>query len=415
MALVRVSITGATEQIVQAAGGQSITSMKKMNIIFAHMEPAQADALAAKGYGVKAVGGITAHVGPPVPVPIGAAVNEPEDLSATLGFNEFRAMVTPALFGKFFNVAILDTGIMKTHEKLNTIQQNVIYEKDYTGSPSATDVFDHGTGVAGVVCAVAPQCGILNMKVVNDVGVGTEEEIVLALDDIIDMYDRQDSLTPCVINMSLGGADDGDPDNIMRIACREAASRGIWLTAAAGNTGPNASSIMMPGVEPVVCAVGSMELGTLAVSSYSSRGPSSEGVIKPDVMMFGSNINLASAVGNSSYVVKSGTSFACPFVSGLMLLTFEGIVRKATARGYLANMIKGDLTLPKMDYVIDSLLPATCIKPEGAQAGKDNEYGYGLVYGPLVKDQFTQQAVSTTAVVEGFMPIMMIGMLAGMV
>lgn len=408
----RYSIKNATEQQVKQSGGQNLRVLKSMKVVYADLTPEQAKILERAGCKVQPIADVSSFSGlesisvgqiapPPIPTitPAGPTLTPAEVVEAT-GFNEFWTMCNPPLVGKWFNVALIDTGIRKTHEALG----DVVYEKDYTTDGNTDDGFNHGTGVASIIHAVAPMAGILNLKVIDSLGNGTDELVAAALDDIITMYDNQDPLTPCIINMSVGGPDDLDPENIMREACREAAARGIWLFAAAGNYGPVGTTITMPANEGCVCAVGSINYDPFIVADYSSRGPTPEGLIKPDVCMFGSNMKLASSAGDDSYATKSGTSFSCPYVAGLGCLVFEGIVRGAEAQGFLSNLLTGSMILPKMDYVIGSMMPQICIKPDDVDLDKDNFYGYGLAFGPLAKAQFAAQASNMVDAMKAAMP-----------
>jgi serine protease AprX len=128
--------------------------------------------------------------------------------------------------------------------------------------------------------------------------------------------------------------------------------------------------------------------------------------------MFGSNMRLASSTGDNSYVTKSGTSFACPYVAGLGCLVFEGIVRGAEAQGFLSNLLTGSMILPKMDYVIGNMMPQICVKPDDVDLDKDNFYGYGLAFGPLAKAQFAAQANNMVDAMKIAMPAFMMSAFA---
>jgi serine protease AprX len=63
-------------------------------------------------------------------------------------FYLLRSYFNPPLTGTGLTVAVLDSGVRKTHQSL---RNKVIYEANFTDSPSADDVFGHGTQVAFLV------------------------------------------------------------------------------------------------------------------------------------------------------------------------------------------------------------------------------------------------------------------------
>ena len=63
-------------------------------------------------------------------------------------FYLLRSYFTPPLTGTGLTVAVLDSGVRKTHQSL---RNKVVYEVNFTDSPSPDDVFGHGTQVAFVV------------------------------------------------------------------------------------------------------------------------------------------------------------------------------------------------------------------------------------------------------------------------
>ena len=141
-------------------------------------------------------------------------------------FYLLRSYFTPPLTGTGLTVAVLDSGIRKSHQSL---QSKVVYEANFTDSPTTEDIFGHGTQVAFVVAGgmhalgekagVSPGASIFNAKVINDEGVGTDESIILGIDRVCDLAEAArkgglwptDEMYPNVINLSLGAEDDGDP------------------------------------------------------------------------------------------------------------------------------------------------------------------------------------------------------------
>jgi len=92
-------------------------------------------------------------------------------------FFDFRTMFNPPVTGAGFTIAVLDSGIRKTHLGL---KDKLVYEVNLSDAPSAEDVFDHGTGVAYIAAGgkhgvgedsgMAPGARLMNIKVINDNG-----------------------------------------------------------------------------------------------------------------------------------------------------------------------------------------------------------------------------------------------------
>ena len=411
----RYAIMGANVQQVKDAGGTDIQETRRTGIIFATLTSQQVERLRSLGCRVNQVGKVGAPVLPPIvapPVPVAAVPTySPEYLVWAAGMEELRAITRPPLYGSGFNLAIIDSGIRETHEKING---RVVYRKNFT-SALMHDGFNHGTNVCSVALALAPLCNILNLKVLDDKGSGTEEDVVLAVDHCIDLHDSEPDIAPSVINLSLGAPDDGNPDNPMRVACRAAIEKGIWVIAAAGNMGPAPQSLMTPACERYVFAVGSAKYEPFVVSDFSSRGPSFEGLAKPDAIMFGEDIVMASSASDTATIAKSGTSFATPFCSGMAIIYHEGAYRQAVVSRRLMELPYepgGAIYYISVEELVDTYLPLLCVKPQGVLAGKDYDYGYGLPYGPFVAQAVGLiPAVDISAMLTPVVVIAMLGMI----
>ena len=310
------------------------------------------------------------------------------------------------------------TGEEVTHEQLGG---RVIYQKNYTADPPG-DGLDHDTGIASIIVTTVPKCNILDMKVLNSKGYGTEEQVVLAIDDLISMHEAQSEFSPHVINLSLGGSDTGNPNEPMRAICREATARGIFIFASAGNGGPASKTITSPACENSVFAVGSVdpilsddEIVSFAISNFSSRGPTMEGLIKPDGVFFGRDIIMASSASDVATVAKSGTSFSTPFASGGTVLLLEGEKywggRAAPSWWFMIS--PAILPYPMTpEGLIDNFMPLVGVKPRGEVTAKENSYGYGLPYGPMILQYLgIRPAIDISAMLTPVLAIAMLGMI----
>ncbi len=298
-------------------------------------------------------------------------------------FYMLRSYFSPPLTGTGLTVAVLDTGVRKTHQSL---RNKVVYEANFTDSPSADDVFGHGTQVAFVVAGgmhalgekagVSPGASVMNIKVINDEGLGNDQDIVLGIDRVCELAEAArkkglwptDEAYPNVINLSLGGEDDGDPDNPVRAACRQASiDYGLDVIAAAGNSGPKMTTVMLPACDPEVTAVGAIEsTGELSIWEKSSRGPTVQGETKPDFVIWGTGLEMASNKNDEDFLTKSGTSFAAPMLSGLTGLLWES-GRRAYGEAWQFRWKEAR-----------QFAPYFSTKPQSAPVNKDNTYGFGL-------------------------------------
>jgi serine protease AprX len=400
------------EAEAKKVGAKDIRPTKLLGQIFCELDEAQAKVLAAvPGLVVKPIKEYKTDQ-------VATALPPVETFSDV--FYLLRSYFTPPLTGVGLTVAILDSGIRKSHE---TLRNKVIYEANFTDSPGVDDVFGHGTQVAfvaaggmhaqGQKAGVSPGASIINVKVINDDGIGSDESIILGIDKICDLAEAArkkglwptDDLYPNVINLSLGGEDDGDPDNPVRAACRQASQiYGLDVIAAAGNFGPKMTTITLPACDPEVIAVGAIETaGELVIWENSSRGPTVQGETKPDFVLWGTNLEMASHKADDEYVTKSGTSFAAPMLSGL-----TGLLWESGRRAYGENW-------PFRWTQAREFALYFSTKPGEAPVNKDNAYGYGLPAMGTMLGQMTQVNEPTQGGLETFPMIMMMAMMASMV
>lgn len=335
---------------------------------------------------------------------------------------DLRASVSPPVTGSIATAVILDTGMRKTHVGL---RGKVLYEEDLTGGGDPEDVFDHGTGVAyllgggihalGQESGVAPGAKFMNLKVIGDDGVGTDEDVIIGLGRALEIWqdavDRglhyTDPEYPNGINMSFGTEDDGDPDNPIRLAITEiweAAGNYLYMAAAAGNSGPNPGTILLPGACPEVWTIGALTFEPFEIWQYSSRGPvAEEGIVKPDACCVGISILTASAASDNAFTVKSGTSFSCPLGMG-----FVALLAEYAARYGFADQL---LNMDRQGW--ETFTASVSRKPSGAPAGKDYIYGWGMPMGDLAARAIGVNGMDFSQAITAMLGVGMMGAVMG--
>lgn len=217
--------------------------------------------------------------------------------------------------GKNIDVAIIDTGIHDEHSSL-TVEKEV----DYTGE-GTDDLHGHGTHVAGIVAStdsayrgVAYDANLFNVKVLNKDGSGYGSDVIKGIEWSVDNGAE-------IISMSLGAEiDPCDGTDAISQAVDKAVSKGIVVVVAAGNSGPNVGTITSPGCSKKGITVGAVDDND-NVPSWSSRGPTDDGRVKPDLVAPG--VGITSTWKDNSFKSLSGTSMSTPHVSGIVALLLE--------------------------------------------------------------------------------------------
>jgi subtilisin family serine protease len=110
---------------------------------------------------------------------------------------------------------------------------------------------------------------------------------------------------------------------VVTLAAAEAARRGITVVNSAGNEAQTAwHFIIAPADADTILSIGAVDSFNV-IASFSSRGPTSDGRIKPDLTGMGRNVLLPTPSAATTYQRASGTSFSAPLVSGLVALLLE--------------------------------------------------------------------------------------------
>jgi len=270
--------------------------------------------------------------------------------------------------GTGINVAILDTGIDTDHPDLS-----YVFGYDFSGEndPDPEDFDGHGTHVAGTVAAldndigvigVAPEVNLYILKIFTDDGSGSYSDAVEALEWCIGTYSDDISGNEIqVISMSWGSKkQQGDPG--IEPWINQAYDLGILLIGAAGNEGNprgTGDNVIYPArYENVVAVAATDDTDTRAW--WSSTGPAVE--------LAAPGVNILSTYLDADYATMSGTSMACPHVSGTAALVFASNVDSnydLDGDGVWDN----NEVRKKLQDTADDL----------GEGGRDSKYGYGLV------------------------------------
>ncbi len=264
--------------------------------------------------------------------------------------------------GKGIGIAVIDSGIsqstdLKVHGKGNA---RVVYSEAFGPSfHDAEDGYGHGTHVAGIAAGdgfgssgkyegIAPEANIINLRVLDDQGAGSDSAVLAAISRAIDLKDRYNIR---VMNLSLGrGVFESYRQDPLCQAVEAAWKAGIVVVVAAGNGGRDNSygregygTILAPGNDPYVITVGAMKANDTItraddlIASYSSKGPTAiDHVVKPDLVAPGNRVVSNMGHGNhtlarmypqngvkADYFRLSGTSMATPVVSGAVALMVQ--------------------------------------------------------------------------------------------
>jgi len=252
----------------------------------------------------------------------------------------------PPRTGANVNVFVFDTGIRISHTDFGGRAKAAL---DMTsGSPvecnpvdtnCAEDKQGHGTHCAGTIggkkYGVAKDVTLHSVKVLGDSGSGSLSWMV----DALDWVERKKDLRPAIVSASLGGK--GVVKSIAA-AIDTATSAGVMVVVAAGNDGktsdPDACDYS-PAHVPSAITVGSTQDDDKR-SAFSNFGRCL------DLFAPGSSVLSAGHDSDTDSATLSGTSMACPHVSGAAALLFEANPTSTVTD--LEAMLKGQATSGKV-------------------------------------------------------------------
>lgn len=284
------------------------------------------------------------------PLPSGQARAEGIAIAYGLTFSEITQLNLPAVHSMGYTgagvlVCMLDDGFNYYSQHQATMNQVIApgRVRDFVDgdwnveSPGAPGIaFQHGTWTFATAGGNAPSAFVGS-------GYGAQFALGRTENDFsehqVEMVywgmgaEWADSMGADIISSSLGYSTFDFPDpsytyadmnghtTIVTRAAEIAASKGILVVNAAGNSGSASGTIEAPGDAngDSVITVGAVDLSG-AITGFSSRGPTYDGRIKPDLCAMGSGNPLpyvATPLIPTAYTSQSGTSFSTPLMAGL--------------------------------------------------------------------------------------------------
>jgi subtilisin family serine protease len=307
-----------------------------------------------------------AHVYPTAKLKFDSEVQIP--LSDSVAITGAPFLWDQGITGAGVRIGVIDTGVSTEHDMLKPVLRGT-----YSAVPGVgvEDVQNHGSWCCSAACGqlvetpkgllegAAPGASLYALKALDDDGKGQMSWVIDCIEKAVDDFECD------VISLSLGSLfDNGGVDPISYTINSIARDHNVIPCIAAGNSFIP-MSIGSPGG-----AVNSLTVGSVAVktpgpgapSTFSSKGPTTTLIMKPDVAGPGGNVlapsyveAILAASADNTYSAMTGTSMATPQIAGCMALL---------------KQVKNDLS--RME--VEQLLAQTAFP-----TAKNAVNGYGLI------------------------------------
>jgi PKD repeat protein len=374
---------------IEGLGATLRHDSKWLNAASFDMTVAQVEQVANLSF-VREIRPVVGYVRPQDPVPTDDRSGQPnstQNANVTYGnsLGQLNMMGVPTVHTKGFNgqgvtLAVFDTGFRKSHDAFANAysEGRVLAEHDFVyndgdvaDAPGESNAWSHGTATwslaggfkDGTIVGGAYKATFILAKT-EDV----RSEMNVEEDNWVAALQWADSLGVDVITSSLGYdvfdagqhsyvfADKDGATATISIAASTAASLGIVVCNSMGNSGPGSGTISCPADAFDILAVGAVSSGGV-IASFSSRGPTADNRIKPEICAQGISTWAASSSGNASYSFSfNGTSAACPLAAGAAAL-----------------LVQARPTWPP------TLLRQALMETASQASSPDNTYGSGIV------------------------------------
>ncbi len=289
-----------------------------------------------------------------------------------MGMIGIPSLMECGLSGAGVVIAVQDTGFTLAHQSLAHVdvvaQHDFINDDDIVeneeGDPEGAH--NHGTSVLSIIAGwdefsyvgVAPDVSVILSKTED---VSQEEPI--EEDWFVEGLEWVEGEGADLFTASLGyfdwyEAEDMDGQTaVTSIAAGIAVDNGLIMVNSAGNAGPDPSTLGAPADADGLISVGAVDFFA-HIADFSSRGPTADGRIKPDVSAPGVQTWVVDPSTTDAYRQGNGTSYAAPHVAGLAALLLQAL---------------GPMTPEEMW----TLLTTTASQADAP----DNDLGWGIVDG----------------------------------
>lgn len=164
---------------------------------------------------------------------------------------------------------------------------------------------------------------------------------------------------------------------------------GIIPVFAIGNKGLDCGAVNAPGDLVMVTGVGAASVYD-ELPSLSSKGPTTKGLVKPDIAAPGNDVYSASRSNPNYYTYKPGTSMATPHISGVVALL---------------RSTHPTLTFDELRSAMFTTAERAKLDPSGVTCGgtpdsvsPNNQYGYGRVNASAALDKILAMTPAPTPV-----------------
>ncbi|KAF2200158.1 subtilisin-like protein [Delitschia confertaspora ATCC 74209] len=215
--------------------------------------------------------------------------------------------------GAGVDIYIIDTGVRTTHRVFEgRARQGFSFEQN------TVDGDGHGTHVAGTAAGdffgIASRANVWAVRVLNDKGSGQSSDTIAGMDWVINNHNKRKTepgFVGSIMSMSWGIPGIADTVNKVILA---ASDQGIHVSVAAGNDNTDAcenTPATNGGSKSAIISVGAIDIED-KIASFSNTGTC------VDVYAPGVDILSSWATADNHIEFLSGTSMACPHVTGVM-------------------------------------------------------------------------------------------------